>query len=229
MFRKQSPPATVVTAVPVRAMHSTARLRLLGLAACLALSAPGLQAAPVDDARTALAAGIEEVSAVLRAQPAQADLVASLDTLADRHFAFTTATRLAVGRDWRDFTPEQQSRAVELFSRLVIRTYADRINGQTQPQISYGAPTELRADRVEVPSTITTGGQTYSVLYRLELDRASQPARWRVYDVVAEGVSLIANYRSQFEPILRRSGAAGLISTLETKLAEAPAAPAAAP
>lgn len=196
-------------------------LRLLGLLSGLAILS-ALHAAPADDARAALAQGIDEVSAVLRETRDQSDLITTLDSLADKHFAFTTTTRLAIGRDWRDFTPAQQNRAVELFSRLVIRTYADRINGDTQPRVTYGSPTKLRADRVEIPTTVTSGGQTYAVIYRMELDRASTPARWRVYDVVAEGVSLIANYRSQFEPIVRRSGAAGLISSLETKLAEPP-------
>lgn len=199
-----------------------ATLRRLALLACLALPL-ALRAAPADEARAALALGIDEVSAILRDNPKQNDLVATLDTLANKHFAFTTTTRLAIGRDWRDFTPAQQTRAVELFSRLVVRTYADRINGDTQPRVTYGAPTELRADRVEIPTTVISGGQTYAVIYRMELDRAATPARWRVYDVVAEGVSLIANYRSQFEPIARRSGAAGIISSLESKLAEQPA------
>jgi phospholipid transport system substrate-binding protein len=53
----------------------------------------------------------------------------------------------------------------------------------------------------------------------MELDPAS-PGRWRVYDVIAEGVSLIANYRAQFSPIVEKSGPAGLLRTLEAKLAE---------
>lgn len=196
-------------------------LLALGLAFVALSAAPALRADTADEAKTALIAGIDEVSAAIRDRPPQNDLIALLDTLVDKHFAFTTTTRLSVGPAWRDFSPEQQKRITELFSHLVIRTYADRISGETDPKIVFGKPTELRAGRVEVPTqtTISTG-QTFAVTYRLELDRESQPQRWRVYDVIGEGVSLISNYRSQFDPIVKKSGAKGLISTLEAKLAE---------
>ncbi|MEN9840204.1 MAG: hypothetical protein RL376_4 [Verrucomicrobiota bacterium] len=178
-------------------------------------------AAPVDDARSALVAGIDEVSTALRERPKQDDLIKLLDTLVDKHFAFETTTRLAIGPAWRDLKPADQASLTHLLSRLVIRTYADRVGGDSAPQIVYSAPTELRPGRVEIPTRVTTAGQTYAIAYRLELDSSTQ--RWRVYDVVAEGVSLIANYRSQFDPIVRKSGAAGLIKTLELKLADASA------
>lgn len=210
---------------PARALRP---LLALGLGLLALACAPGARAAAVDEAQVALAAGIEEVSTAIRERPAQDDLIALLDTLIDKHFAFATTTRLAVGPAWRDFSADDQAKATALFSRLVIRTYADRVTGDTRPKIVYGQPLELKAGRVEVPTTTNTAGQTYAVAYRLELDRATQPARWRVYDVVAEGVSLISNYRSQFEPIIKKSGAPGLIATLEAKLAEQNAALAAA-
>ena len=178
-----------------------------------------LPAAPVDEARTALGLGIDEVSAALRERPKQDDLIAQLDTLVEKYFAFTTTTRLAVGPAWRDFTPEQRTRMEELFGKLVIRTYAANLQAEATPVITYGTPTELKAGRVEVPTTLRIDNTTYSILYRLELEAGTTPARWRVYDVVAEGVSLIANYRGQFEPILRKSGPAGLIDTLAAKVA----------
>lgn len=201
----------------VRALRHTFALALLAGAAAL-------RAAPTDDARAALSSGLADVADQLRGHPAQADQVAILDQAADKYFAFATTTRLAVGRPWNDFTAEQRVRATSLFSRLVVRTYADRIGGDTPPEIAYGPAVELKPGRIEIPTTVkTAAGQTYSVVYRLELDTAS--AGWRVYDVIAEGVSLIANYRAQFDPIVKKSGAAGLISAIEAKVAEAAAAP----
>ncbi len=196
----------------LRNLSSLATLGVLLLA-----FAPATWAGPAEDARAALGAGIEEVSAALRDRPAQENLITLLDTLADKHFAFETTTRLAVGPGWREFTPEQRTQATDLFSRLIIRTYADRINGDKPPEISFGTATELRANRVEVPSRVVADGQTYAVTYRLELDKTEN--RWRIYDVVAEGVSLISNYRSQFDPIVRRDGAKGLLAALENQLA----------
>lgn len=188
--------------------------------AALTLATLG-HAAPVDDARTALVAGIDEVSSALRERPKQDDLVKLLDTLVDKHFAFETTTRLAIGPAWRDLKPAEQQSLTKLFSHLVIRTYVDRIGGDTTPQVVYSAPTELRPGRVEIPTRVTSAGQTYAIAYRLELNPSTQ--HWRVYDIVAEGVSLISNYRSQFDPIVRKSGAAGLIKTLELKLADSTA------
>ncbi len=207
-------------------MHLLRRIRFLLLPLAFACLVPAISRADgASEARSALALAIDEVAAALRERPAQGDLVNLLDTLVDKHFAFATTTRLAVGPAWRDFASEQQTRAIYLFSRIVIRTYADRIGGDTGPQVTYGQAVELRAGRVEIPTTAITGGQTYSVAYRLELEKASSPARWRIYDVVAEGVSLIANYRSQFDPIVKKSGPAGLLDTLEAKLAEQSSAP----
>jgi phospholipid transport system substrate-binding protein len=207
-------------------MHLLRSIRVLLLPVAFACLAPAItRADAASDAKAALSLGIDEVASALRERPAASDLVNLLDTLVDKHFAFATTTRLAVGPAWRDFTPEQQNRAIYLFSRIVIRTYVDRIDGDTGPRVNYGQPVELRAGRVEVPTTAVTGGQTYSVTYRLELDKASASARWRVYDVVAEGVSLIANYRSQFDPIVKKSGPVGLLETLEIKLAEQASSP----
>lgn len=189
-------------------------LGALGL--CLAL-APSAWAGPAEDARDALRVGIDEVSAALRDRPAQDNLIVLLDSLADKHFAFETTTRLAVGPGWRDFDARQRAQATGLFSRLVIRTYSNRLNGDRPPEVSFGTPAELRAGRVEVPTRVTDStGQTYAITYRLEHDKAA--GNWRIYDVVAEGVSLVSNYRSQFDPIIRRSGAKGLIEALESQL-----------
>jgi hypothetical protein len=104
---------------------------------------------------------------------------------------------------------------------LVIRTYADHFQSKTPPVVTYNPPQELRAGRFEIPTRVVTDAQTYSISYRLDYDTPSR--RWRVYDIVAEGVSLISNYRAQFDPIVHKSGAAGLIQTLEAKLADASA------
>ena len=192
------------------------RLFILGL-----IAVASLRAAPADDAQAALVGGIDEVSAVLRAHPSQKDLITTLDTLVDKHFAFATTTRLSIGPAWRDLTPEQQAKLTTLFSRLVIRTYADHFQSKTPPVVTYNPPQELRSGRFEIPTRVVTDAQTYSISYRLDYDTPSR--RWRVYDIVAEGVSLISNYRAQFDPIVHKSGAAGLIQTLEAKLADASA------
>lgn len=203
-------------------MSSSRLFRSLAVAAGLSICAAfsGLQAAPTDDARAELATGIEEVATALRERPPQANLITLLGPLVGKHFAFATTTRLAVGPAWRDFSPTQRERAIGLFSQLVIRSYAENYNGDARPEVAYGQPLELRGGRIEIPTTLKTLGKTYAVTYRMELDSSTSPARWRIYDIVAEGVSLISNYRSQFDPIIGKEGPEGLIRTIEGKLAD---------
>ncbi len=172
--------------------------------------------APVDQARLALQTSITEITAALRAPGEETDLLARLETLTTTHFALETTTRLAVGPAWRDFTKDQHEQAIRLFSQLVVRTYAERLRGEAAaaPVVEYGKPVELRAGRVEVPTQTRSGGKTYLVAYRLE----ASPGGWRIYDVVAEGVSLVGNYRAQFEPVLARGGAPALLRTIEAKI-----------
>jgi phospholipid transport system substrate-binding protein len=195
-------------------LRKTYALALAGL--LITVIPPATLAGPAEDARDTLRISIDEVAAILRDRPPQGNLVTVLDKLADKHFAFETTTRLAVGPGWREFTSEQRARATELFSRLVIRSYSTHLSGTTPPEVTLGPPAELRADRVEVPARVIVEGRAYSIAYRLEFDPTRR--RWRIYDVVAEGVSLVANYRSQFDPIVRRDGAKGLLATMEVQL-----------
>jgi phospholipid transport system substrate-binding protein len=89
--------------------------------------------------------------------------------------------------------------------------------GTQRPKIAYGSPVELGPDRREIPSRVTTSTSSdpVAVVYRL----IKLPVGWRIYDVLIEGVSFVANYRAQFDEIIQRGGAPAVIRTLETKLA----------
>jgi phospholipid transport system substrate-binding protein len=134
----------------------------------------------------------------------------------EKNFSFDVITRRAVGPGWRQFTPEQQKKTTSLFTELVIRTYADRFEAGAQPGITYAAPVELAPNKRELPTTIDYEGKKYSVSYRMEL----VAAEWRVCDVIIEGVSMISNYRAQFDPMFQRGGAVEIIRSLEEKLTQ---------
>ncbi|MFA6961279.1 MAG: ABC transporter substrate-binding protein [Opitutaceae bacterium] len=140
----------------------------------------------------------------------------------EKYFSFDSITRRAIGPGWRQFTPEQQARTTVLFSNLVIRTYADRFEIGDRPGITYAdaiTPDPKRPNLRELPTTIDYAGKKYSVVYRVEQLGES----WRVYDVIIEGVSMIANWRSQLDPIYQRGGAAAVIQSLEQNLSNQPA------
>ena len=138
--------------------------------------------------------------------------------LLEKDFSFELVTRQAIGPAWRQFSPTEQQKTIDLFSRLVIRIYAARVVGTQKPNITYGKSVTLAPDRCEITTRVTSpsSDKPFSVVYRL----VNLSGGWRIYDVLIEGVSFVANYRAQFDDLVRRGGAAAVIKTLEAKLAE---------
>ena len=174
-------------------------------------------AASVDDPATMLRNSVDEVLSIAYSGHGNENLAARVRPYLEKSFAFDLVTRQAMGPGWRQFTPADQKRVTELFTELVIRTYSARVVGTQRPKIAYGSATELSTDRREIPSRVTTSAsnEPIAVVYRL----IKLPAGWRIYDVLIEGVSFVANYRAQFDEIIQKGGAPAVIRTLETKLA----------
>jgi phospholipid transport system substrate-binding protein len=200
-------------------------IRFLLAAAVLAgLTSLRLAAASIDDPQAVLRTAVDEVMAIAYAPATSAEpLSTRVRPVLENYFTFEGITRRAVGPGWRQFTPDQRARITALFTQLVIRTYADKFTPGEKPVIAFGAATELAANRREVPSSITYQGAKYSVGYRLERETAG----WRIYDVNIEGVSMVANYRGQFEALNQKGGAEAILRSLQTKITEldAPKAP----
>jgi phospholipid transport system substrate-binding protein len=203
------------------AAHRFPILRALQVAAALVLGvlwAPPLHAQPKSSADAFLSRAVDEVMAVAYAQGASAPLAERIRPVLERFFAFDTLTRRAIGPGWRDFTADQQQTARELFTSLVIRTYSERFDPLSRPEIRFASSTDLDRGRKEIGSSVIYAGRSYSVLYRLEPAADS----WRVYDVSIEGVSLVANYRAQFEALQNRGGPLAVIESMRTSLTSKP-------
>ncbi|HYY28365.1 MAG TPA: ABC transporter substrate-binding protein [Chthoniobacterales bacterium] len=206
-------------------MHSHA-LRALaksGLALLLLCGAARpLFCAPGDDPLTFLRRSVDEVLSIAYSSRSVETLPERVRPALEKCFAFDLVTRQAMGPGWRQFSSTDQRRVTELFGQLLIRTYSARVVGTQRPKITYGSPVSLAADRSEIPTQVlaSTSNEPFSVSYRL----VRLPVGWRVYDVLIEGVSFVANYRAQFNEVIQRGGASAVIRTLEAKLA-APVAP----
>jgi phospholipid transport system substrate-binding protein len=200
-------------------------LRLLTIAACAAfLSAVCfVKAEPADDANTMLKGAVDEVLTIAYdTQNATTPLALRVRPALEKHFSFEVITRKAIGPGWRQFSPEQQATAVTLFTEVVIRNYADRFEAGTRPGITYAPakfPDPKRTNLQELPTTIDYAGKKYSVVYRLE----KTGENWRIVDVVIEGVSMIANWRAQLDPLFQHGGADEVIATLKKNLANSEA------
>jgi phospholipid transport system substrate-binding protein len=137
--------------------------------------------------------------------------------IADRLFDFQEMSRRALALHWRERTPQEQGEFIAVFKQLLGRAYIGRLESYAGEQIVYLSE-QLDGEFATVRSKIVTGrGAEIPVDYRLR----QVGARWVVYDVAVSGVSFVANYRGQFDRIIRTSSYQALIRDLKSKYAEA--------
>ena len=131
------------------------------------------------------------------------------------HFDIMRMTALAMGRNWRSASPEQQKALAEQFKTLLIRTYSNALTNYRDNKMTYQPLRANPADTdVTVRTAVTRPGQApVPIDYSLE----KTPEGWKAYDVVVAGVSLVTNYRDEFNDIVRSSGVDGLVNTLKAK------------
>ena len=159
----------------------------------------------------------------LKADPKLANALVS--ELILPHFDFTRMTRTAMGRYWKRANESQQSAIVDEFRTLLIRTYSVAVLNYSGQAIEYlpgkesvgkkstGKESNGTSSLVTVETIVTEadGGPRIPINYRL----TETEGAWKVYDVVIDGVSLVANYRTSFSGQIRRGGIDGLISQLK--------------
>lgn len=117
------------------------------------------------------------------------------------YFNFAEMSRRSLGVHWKDRTTQERQEFVKLFTDLLENSYAGKIEGYKGEKVLFGKET-LDLPYAEVKTVVVNPQrQEFSVDYRLLADGS----RWRVYDIVIEGVSLVNNYRSQFAGILQKS------------------------
>lgn len=142
-------------------------------------------------------------------------IVALVDAKVLPNFNFQRMTSLAVGRDWRAASPAQKSRLAEEFKMLLVRTYSNALTSYSNQRIVF-KPFRMKdgdTDALVRSEVIQPGSQPVQIDYWLEL----ADGKWKVYDVVVAGISLVTNYREQFSREVRDGGVDGLIASLAAK------------
>lgn len=131
------------------------------------------------------------------------------------HFDFTAMTRQAVAVNWLKATPEQKKRLTEEFKTLLVRTYSSALSSYRDQKFDFRP---LRAKPADADVTVQVRiVQTGTEPVSLDYDMQKTPAGWKVYDMRVAGVSLVANYRTEFANEVHARGVDGLIETLATK------------
>ena len=130
-------------------------------------------------------------------------------------FDFQRMTALAMGKEWRKATPDQQSALTSEFRTLLVRTYSRALTSYRNQTIEF-KPTKMAGDETDV--TVRTeikqpGAKSVSIDYAME----KADSTWKVYDITVSGISLVMSFRDQFGQEVLNGGIDGLIKTLHTK------------
>ena len=187
-------------------------------AALAAFSAAVAQAQPAPDALIKTVA--TDVTTVLKADPAILSNAAKLKELIENklipNFSFARMTQLAMGRNWAKATPEQQAALTKEFQTLLVRTYSGALANFRNNTIDVRP---LRMQPAETDVTVKTvinqaNGQGIPIDYSLE---KGTDGSWKAYDIIVAGVSLVTNYRDEFNTVIRDQGVDALVKQLQNK------------
>jgi phospholipid transport system substrate-binding protein len=147
-------------------------------------------------------------------QKTKEEKIAGIREIINEIFDWTELSKRTLGRNWKKFSDAQKTEFTDLFSRLLEGVYADRLLAYSDEKVVFEKETEMKPGKFEVTSHIRTADGTKIPLnYRL----VEKDGKWRVYDVVIEGVSMVKNYRGQFNKILSKKKPEDLIETLKEK------------
>ena len=131
------------------------------------------------------------------------------------YFNFPHMTQIAVGRDWKAASPQQQKQLADEFHTLVVRTYAKALTEYRSQTVEF-KPFKMAAGDtdIKVRSQVSQpSGKAIPLDYFLE----KLSGGWKVYDIEVDGISLVINYRETFAAEVRSSGIDGLIKSLQGK------------
>ena len=187
---------------------------LLG-ALCMLLVASSASAGPATDQ---LRVGTDRVlktlaDPALRGPDRVAERQKALREITDPMFDWAEMARRALGRHWQTRTDAERQEFVPLFRNLLERTYATRIERYNGEQITYTGES-IEGDQASVRTKILDRtNRELPIDYRMV---RGPDGRWLIYDVLIEGVSLVANYRSQFDQIIRTASYERLVEKLKS-------------
>ncbi len=141
--------------------------------------------------------------------------IALIETKVLPHFNFQAMTASAVGRNWDKATADQKARLMDEFKTLLLRTYANSLASYGNQKFEFRP---LRAKPTDTDVTVNVrimqpGVQPVTIDYDME----KLLGGWKVWDVRVGGISLVANYRTEFDNVVHDSGIDGLIKALQAK------------
>ena len=195
-------------------MHSLKRLLIVSTLSCIFL---GATLSAEEKPEVKLKQTIESVIDVMY----QADESTPIEELRkqvlvvlEESFSFEILVRRTLGRNWQRLNESQQQQIVALATDLMIHSYTREFQKGVRPTVSFEKPLELSRNKIEISSVVSLPDNKINLAYRL----ARLESGWQVYDLIVEGVSIVSNYRKQFDAHFLKKDGDELIDQLEAKL-----------
>jgi phospholipid transport system substrate-binding protein len=192
-------------------------LKVTGILIPLIFALPVYAGAPLDSVK----ANVNQVLDVLRDPKLKADSAKEikkekLRAIYSRMFDEVELARRVLARNWGKLNPSQQQEFILLFRQVLEKAYINKILAYTDEKIVFSREVDLSNDQAEVQTKIVTSSREIPIAYRV----IQKNGVWKVYDVVVENVSLVQNYRSQFNSILANNTPEQLLEILRKKVQE---------
>jgi phospholipid transport system substrate-binding protein len=196
------------------------RLGTLGSAlafAAVTLSSTVEAGVPTDQLRGATDRVLKVLQDAGLKEPAKRDARRQqIRAVADEIFDWQETGKRALARHWQGRSPSERQEFSTLFADLIERSYVSKIEQYSGERVVYAGET-VEGDQATVRTKLITKSNTeIPIDYRMQKERD----RWRAYDVVIEGVSLVSNYRTQFNRIIQQSGYPELVNKMKAKQEE---------
>jgi phospholipid transport system substrate-binding protein len=189
----------------------------VGILFFLFLSLPAHAGAPLDTVQVNVNKVLEVLrDPALKAESAKETKKEKLRLIYDRMFDDVELSRRTLARNWNTLNTPQRQEFVLLFRQVLEKSYVDKILSYTDEKIAFDKESMLSGNQSEVPTRIVTSSKTIPISYRMIM----KDSVWKVYDVVIENVSLVQNYRTQFNDILAKNTPEQLLETLRKKVKE---------
>jgi phospholipid transport system substrate-binding protein len=183
----------------------------------LLFASPASAGAPLDAVQASANKVIEVLrDPALKAPAAKEAKKAKLRAIYDVMFDDVELSKRTLTRNWNSMTVAQRKEFVLLFRQVLEKAYIDKILDYADEKIVFEREIMLSKTQAEIQSRIVTASKEIPITYRVIL----KDGAWKVYDVVVENVSLVLNYRNQFNDILAKETPEQLIETLRKRVAE---------
>jgi phospholipid transport system substrate-binding protein len=189
-------------------------LAVLGVLALLGATAPASAATPTEELQQKVDQIIKTLDdPAYRGEGKTRERMATVRKIAEEIFDVQETAQRALGQHWQARNPQEREEFVRLFADLLQHSYISKIDQYSGEKVRW-AGEAVEGDLATVRSRIVTKqGSEIPVDYRMR----QQDGRWRVYDVIIEGVSLVANYRTQFNKVIQTSSYQDLVQRLKAK------------